>query len=342
MSSVQADIDLSICIVNWNTKDFLEKCLLSIERHTKGIRFEIIVVDNESGDGSREMILEQPPTHIVTILNDSNVGFAKANNQGLRIACGRYLVFLNPDTELLEDSFTRMVRFLDENPRYGAIGCRLLNVDGTTQLTCSRDFPTLWNQFCYFSLLSRMLSGTRLFCSEDLEYWDRVDSSDVNVVSGACLMASREILLETGGFDESTFMYAEDVDLCRNIIKKGKKIRFDSGTAILHYGGVSSNQIDNPYSVSVMLRSGHEHYFRKHHGLFHAFTYRGIVFIGMIIRLFASIIALIYFRVRERKRTIYIRQVIRRDIRVLFWSLCLSDAGQSSVSRQKGPLEPST
>lgn len=322
-------VNLSICIVNWNTKEFLDKCLSSIIDKTYGITYEVIVVDNNSSDASIEMLKDKYSwCHV--IINKENLGFAKANNQALNISKGKYVIFLNPDTELITNAFPSMIKFLDDNSQYGAAGCKLLNTDGTIQFTCARAFPTHFNQLCHFLMLNRLFSTSSFFSNEDLEYWDHNDSREIDVISGACLMVRRAIAEKLGGFDEKTFMYSEDVDLCYRIKRLNRKIYYLAEAEIMHYSGASSDKRDNPDFVPIMLRRGHYFFIQKHRGYSRAILYRLTILFGVSFRLLILLPLIILSTLinNKNKRQISMN-LFKQHCAILLWSLFLIDPTHS-------------
>lgn len=273
-----------------------------------------------STDGSQKMLQEEFGEYKI-ILNEENVGFSRANNQALKLAKGKYILFLNPDTVIQTDVIPRMVEFLERNEEYGAIGCKLLNADGTVQYTCARTFPNAWNQFCHLSFLSRIFPLSKKFSNEDLEYWDHKNCKEVDVISGACLMARREIVEGLGGFDENIFMYSEDVDLCWRIKRSGFKIFYFAEGEILHYGGSSTAQRKDEIFVPLMLRKGQYYFVRKNYGQRKALLYRFAISAGLAIRLTSfCALTIINIAAHNKNRNKYLA-LTKRNLSLLMWSL---------------------
>jgi len=232
---------LSIIIVNYNVKDFLHQSLRSIQQATAGIPAEIIVVDNGSRDGSVEMVAQQfPEVHLIR--NRENAGFARANNQALREAHGRFVVLINPDTVVQEDTFQVLLRFFEAHPEAGMVGCRILNPDGSLQLACRRSIPTPWVAFTKLVGLSRLFPRSRLFGRYNLTYLDPGEITEVEAISGSFMMVRREVVEQVGMLDERFFMYGEDLDWCYRIRQAGWKIYYVPDTQIVHYKGASSQK----------------------------------------------------------------------------------------------------
>jgi GT2 family glycosyltransferase/lipopolysaccharide/colanic/teichoic acid biosynthesis glycosyltransferase len=254
-------IDLSIIIVNYNVKEFLLNLLESISHASKNISIEIIVIDNNSHDGSLEAVKNRYPS-VITIANQTNVGFGRANNQGLEISKGKYILLINPDTIVREDTLSKMISFMDNNQDVGLSGCRVLNPDGTLQLACRRSFPGPWVSFTKVTGLSSLFPNSKIFAKYNLTYLSENESYEVDAVSGSFMMLNREAYDKTKGFDTDFFMYGEDLDLCYRIQKSGMKVYFNSETEIIHYKGESTkrSQIDE---TKIFYDAMHQ-FVRKH------------------------------------------------------------------------------
>lgn len=258
-------MDLSIIIVNWNVKELLKKCLVSIFEKTVNISFEAIVVDNNSIDGSQEMlkdlVINQP--NLKLIFNDFNAGFARANNQGAKIANGRYLLFMNPDMEFIENSVEKLVKFMDENKTIGACAATLLYPDGKIQNNIKRD-PTFWSQF--FILLKshhflKRLPTIKNYLAKDFDY-EKIQAAEQ--IMGAFVFIRRDLFKKIGGWDETFWLWWEDVDLCKRIRKANEKIFYTPITKIIHYEGKSFVQQLN-LEKQKRFNRGMFLYFKKHH-----------------------------------------------------------------------------
>lgn len=234
-------MDLSIIIVNYNVKEFLQNLLHSVHKATQDIKHEIIIIDNASDDGSVEFLQKNFPS-VKLIANKKNVGFGKANNQGMKIAKGKYFLLLNPDTLLSEDTLNKMMSFLKGTERAGMAGCKILNPDGTLQLACRRSFPGPWTSFCKVTGLSTLFPKSKLFARYNLTYLDENKTYEVDAISGSFMMLKKEVYEKIGGFDEDFFMYGEDLDLCYRIQKAGYKVFYTHSTQIIHYKGESTRR----------------------------------------------------------------------------------------------------
>ncbi len=234
-------MDLSIIIVNYNVKEFLQNLLHSIDKAAQNISHEVIVVDNASDDGSVEFLQKNFP-EVKLIINKQNLGFGKANNLGMKIAKGKYFLLLNPDTLLSENTLQEMIRFLENTPEAGIAGCKILNPDGTFQLACRRSFPGPWTSFCKVTGLSSLFPNSKIFARYNLTYLNSNQTYEVDAISGSFMMMRREAYEKTRGFDEDFFMYGEDLDLCYRIQKVGYKVYYVHSTQIIHYKGESTKR----------------------------------------------------------------------------------------------------
>ncbi len=232
---------LSIIIVSWNVRDYLADCIESILKNCRLLQYEIIIVDNAGTDGTVDFIKEKYP-QIALISNTKNMGFAYANNQGVRRAKGKYLFFLNPDTIIKPDAVEKMLAFLEQNKDVGAVGPRLLNKDLTLQHSV-RTFPAFRGALYrhtilrYFGLFKNHHETWRM---KDFK-GDRL--TDVDQIMGAAILTGKDLVLEIGGFDERFFMYYEEADFCYRIKKAGYRIVFFPDASIIHLGGKSTGQI---------------------------------------------------------------------------------------------------
>lgn len=256
-------IDLSIVIVNWNVKDLLAHCLESIFRTCEGLEIEVIVIDNASADGSPQMIRERFP-QVCLIANERNAGFTRANNQGIAVAKGRYILLLNPDTEVLDGALSTMVCYMDAHPNVGALGPRLLHSDGRVQ-SSRRRFPTLTTAFLESTILQQWFPRNRIlrryYC---LDHSDE-EEQEVDWVVGACLMMRREALDKVGLLDEHFFMYSEEMDWCYRVVKRGWRVVYLPSAQVVHHEGRSSSQVVP--QRHIYFQSSKVYYFRKYFGL---------------------------------------------------------------------------
>lgn len=234
-------MDLSVILVNYNVKSYLSQSLESIQKALEPIPGEIIVVDNASSDGSVAMVQKRFPA-VRLIANEKNVGFASANNQAIRIAKGRFLCLINPDTLVREDTFHSALTYLQAHPEVGMAGGKVLNPDGSLQLACRRSYPTPWVAFTKVSGLSRLFPKSRFFGRYNLTYLDPEEEAEVEAISGSFMIVRKEAVKQAGLLDENFFMYGEDLDWCYRIHQTGWKIMYLPQTQIVHYKGRSTRE----------------------------------------------------------------------------------------------------
>ena len=309
--------DVSVIIVNWNSREFLRQCLRTVFQHAGDLQFEVIVIDNASYDGSESMVLSEFP-QVVFIQGDENVGFARANNAAAARASGRNLLFLNPDTEASDGAIETMARFMDATPEAGAVGCRLLNTDGSLQTSCVQAFPTILNQLLDMEALRRLLPksplwGTRAFLQ------DSAIPAAVEAISGACILVRRDAFLEVGRFTEAYFMYAEDIDLCFKLKNAGKQNYYLGNVSVVHHGGQSSNASSESQFGNVMLRESIARFLQLRHGVGYARLYRLAVAVAALVRLTALGLARILSLGRYRTRAV--QSGLRKWSRILRWTV---------------------
>lgn len=233
-------IDLSIIIVNYNTREFLKRCINSIlDNVSKKVNYKIIVVDNASSDQSAEMVKKEFP-QIKLIANKENFGFSKANNQGIKASQkSRYILFLNPDTIVQNQTIEQMIKFMDSNKDAGAATCKLLMLNGEIDDASHRGFPTPWNAFSHFLGLSRIFPKSRIFAGYNLGWMDMDKAHEIDVLAGAFMLVRRIAGESVKWWDEDYFFYGEDIDFCYMLKQKGWKIYYIPDLFVTHYKGVS-------------------------------------------------------------------------------------------------------
>lgn len=279
---------LSIIFVNWKTPDLTRDALASVYKETSGFDFEVIVVDNNSQDGSVEMIKKEFP-QVILIENNDNRGFGKANNQGLKIAKGQYLMFLNTDVVVLENALNKLVGYLDSNPDVMMVGPRLLNRDLSFQHACRRALPNPINSFFHLFGLTKFFKNSR-WINEYKQYNLSPEiTGPASALSGAAMMFRRQVYEEIGGFDEVFFMYGEDLDFCKRVLDKGWKTVYVSEAKIVHFGGQSSGKrrvksLINFYEAMWL-------YYRKHFYSHYNVALNLIVWLGIKVRMGVALLA---------------------------------------------------
>ena len=286
-------MDLSIIIINWNSKDFLKKCLKSIKEETFSISYEIIVVDNASFDGCKKILYSIFPDAIF-IQSKKNIGFAKGNNLGAQYDFGSVLFFLNPDTEISDRAIEKLFKTINKITNCGIIGAKLLNNDGSIQTSCIQAFPKIANQILDTEFLRVLAPKNPLWGIAPL-FSASKEPSEVDVVSGAALMIKKEIFEEVGCFSTDYFMYSEDVDLCYKVHKKGWKVLYDPNSVIIHHGGGSSSQVKINTFAAVMMLESRWRFFRKFYPQWYCWMYRFLMGFVSIIRIIILLFSWPYF-----------------------------------------------
>lgn len=286
-------VDVSVIIVNYNVKHFAEQCLRSIYAASDGLNVEIFLVDNSSTDGSVEYLRSAFP-QVFYIECPENYGFGRANNIAMTRSVGEYILILNPDTLIGEDSLRAMVDYLNSRPHAGAAGPMILTRYGGYDRLSKRGFPTPWVSFCRLSGLSRLFGKSRLFGRYDMQYLDPEEPASIDSLVGACMFIRREAYNAVGGFDEDYFMYGEDIDLCYRIKKAGWEIHYAPVTRIVHFQGESTKRSnidrDKAFYGSMHL------FVDKHFRSTYTFFGHWLIDLGIILARTAAKIA----RIRKR------------------------------------------
>jgi hypothetical protein len=280
MLDAPATLDLSVVIVGWNAKHYLELCLDSLAKAPPRRSMEVLVVDNGSSDGTSEMI-EQKYPWVKLIKSSENLGFSKGNNVAIRQAQGRYIALVNPDVIVFPGCLDALAEFLDQNPKVGDVGPKVVNPDMSMQSTCRR-FPTLWNNFCMATGLCTRFKNSRFFAGEHMFYFPHDRTLAVDVIVGCFSMIRRETFVDVGLLDEDLFMYGDDVDWCRRARNKGWEVMFYPGGQAIHDRG----KITAPYPVrfAVAQQRSVLHYWSKHHGFWRVLGIRTIMLFRHFLR----------------------------------------------------------
>ncbi len=254
-------MDLSIIIVNWNTRELLQKCLVSLFRFTANVSYEIFVVDNASSDDSAAMVKNNFP-ELKLIINKTNLGFAKANNLAINHATGRYVLLLNPDTELIDNALGDLVAFMDSNPAAAIAGSKLLFPNGSLQSSVRR-LPRLADQFLillkFHNFLPNLLPIKKYYCAD----FDYNSPKEVEQVMGAAMLIRREVFAQIGPLDEKFWFIFEEVDFCERALAAGLKIYYYPNAAIIHYKGQSMSR-HKILARQINFNHNLFYYFRKH------------------------------------------------------------------------------
>ena len=289
-------IDVSIIIVNYKTCELLCNCIQSIISETKIYSYEVIVIDNASKDGSANIVKKKYP-HIKLIENKTNKGFAYANNQGINITKGDYILLLNPDTVIIQSAIDKMIHYIKSNTHINALGCKLLNADMSLQPSCYR-FPRLLPLIANILHLWIILPLRKTFLLSSLLNKGYEDIHPVDCVRGACLLTYKGIFKEIGLLDESFFMYAEETDWCYRLKKSGYSLYYFPEAKIIHYQGQSSkinyttNMIQRQESIKI--------YYIKHYGKTVANIYLLLMFINNLIKIVEYSIVDIFLLIFKR------------------------------------------
>ncbi len=252
---------LSIVIVNYNVAYFLEHCLYSVRNALKGIEAEIFVVDNNSVDNSIAMLKEKFP-EVILIANKDNVGFSRANNQAIRISKGEYVLILNPDTVVEEDTFAKCISFMDSHKDCGALGVKMIDGSGKFLKESKRGFPSPWTSFCKMSGLTSLFPHSKKYANYYMGHLSEDEVNEVDILAGAYMMMRKECLDKVGLLDEDYFMYGEDIDLSYRITKGGYKNYYFPKARIIHYKGESTkkasmNYVYTFYNAMVIFAQKH-------------------------------------------------------------------------------------
>lgn len=278
-------LDISVVIVGWNAKHYLELCLDSLAKAPPRRSMEVLVVDNASTDGSAEMIETKYPW-VKLIKSSENLGFSRGNNLAIRQAEGRCIALVNPDVIVFPGCLDALSDFLDQNPKVGNVGPRVLNPDMSMQSTCRR-FPTLWNNVCMATGLASKFKNSRLFAGEHMFYFAHDRTLTVDVLVGCFSMIRRETFNAVGLLDEVLFMYGDDMDWCRRAWNAGWEVVFYPGAQAIHDRGKTTA----PYPVrfAVAQQRSVLHYWRKHHGFWGVLGIRTIIFFRHSLRYSAAV-----------------------------------------------------
>lgn len=246
-------MDLSIVIVSYNAGHILKDCLKSVKTASQKLQAETYVVDNNSEDFTVDLVRKNFPW-VKLIANSTNNGFSRANNQAIKKAVGKYVLILNPDTKVQEDTFTKMIGFMAKNPEAGVATCRLEFPSGRLDPDCRRHFPTPWRAFCHFTGLAKMFKGSKIFDQYNYGYLSPNKEHEVDACAGAFMLIPNAAIAKVGMFDEDFFFYGEDLDWCFRFKEAGFKIIYTPITKTIHYKGVSSGIKKHSQEISIASR----------------------------------------------------------------------------------------
>lgn len=275
-------MDVSIVIVNWNTSESLRNCLRSIYAQTCYVNYEVCVIDNASTDGSVEMVRGEFPT-VTVIANTKNRGFAAANNQGIEIAEGRYILLLNSDTTICNNAIEKCVKYADKHQDVAIVGPQVWEDESTIQYTCF-GYPSLTNYLFRLSGLVKLFKNNHIFGREQMRWWKRDSEREVDVVSGMFMLVRREAIEQCGALDKTYFVYCEEADWCYRFSKAGWKIMFWPGAKIIHAHGGSHSTKQNSLAMFVQQLKSILIFLRKHRGVASYYATRVLLALSYLVR----------------------------------------------------------
>ena len=271
-------MDLSIIIVSWNVKELLKKNLKEIFQNTKNIKFEIFVIDNNSQDKTVEMIKKEFP-QVNLIVNNYNAGFAKANNQGIKKVKGKYILLLNPDMKVLDNTLENMVNWMNKNKNVGVSGCHLIDNNNRT-ISHVRKFPTLFDQLMIVLKIPHIFPKVlNKYLMKDFNY---NKEAEVDSIRGAFFMIRREVIDKLVGLDERYFIWFEEVDFCKQVYVAGGEVWYTPVAECIDYVGQSFNQVDRKVKQNY-FKDSQLKYFKKWHSIWQYFVLKIAWVLGKII-----------------------------------------------------------
>ncbi len=311
MAPPTQSVEISVVIVAWNAKHYLQLCLDSLAKAPPQRAMEVLVVDNASADDTVAMVETEFPW-VKLIRSKENLGFSKGNNVAIRQCRGRYIALVNPDVIVFPGCLDTLADFLDRNPRVGDVGPRVFNPDMTQQSTCRR-FPTLWNNFCSASHLETFFKGRSFFAGEHMFYFAHDRTLAVDVIVGCFSMIRREAFDEVGLLDEGLFMYGDDVDWCRRAWNAGWQVYFCPDARAIHDRGKTTAPY--PAHFAVAQQRSILRYWTKHHTVFGVLGIRCIMFFHHLIRYGLSLLSVLASRgkqseIRKQVSSACLRQLL--------------------------------
>lgn len=303
--------DLSIIVVSWNAKEFLRECLNSLYETIRKVTFDVWVIDNDSSDGSPEMVKREFPK-VNLICTRANLGFAEANNIGVRKSNSRYVCLVNPDVKVLDGCIDLLCAYTDQHPQIGIVGPKILNPDLTLQPS-AYGFPTPWNSLTHALGLHKIFPQLKLFRGPYRKYWPYDTVRNVDVLSACFWVVRREALDQVGLLDKDFFMYKEDFDLCRRFGEAGWYVVYFPEAQAVHYGGGSSSNA--PANFTIEGPRAQIQYWKKHHGKAGAFYISLMIFIYHMLCIIQGIIWCI---IKPSNRMIVVPKIKKSFVRVLW------------------------
>jgi len=310
-------IPISIIIVTWNGKKYAEECLNSLQAYIGSPSAEVIVVDNASTDGTPEMIEHSYPG-VKLIRNEKNLGFATANNIGIRKSTGDFVLLVNSDVVVSEGCIEKLIDYMRQNPRVGLLGPKMLGSDGRAYRSYMAEF-TLWRCFCRALALDDVFPSSKFVGGYLMPYFRMDHITEVDVLNGWFWVTRREALHDVGLMDETLFMYGDDLDWSKRFREAGWKLIYFPGVESLHYGGASSAKA--PVKFSVEMQRANFQYWRKYHGFVSQFMYLAIVWMHQAFRLAGY--ALLWLATKSRQSETAFKA--KRSLACMRWAMGVED-----------------
>jgi GT2 family glycosyltransferase len=307
-------VDISIIIVNWNTKELLLECVSSIKQDANNYKVEIIVVDNASKDGSPQALKDLHPD-LKLIQNKENLGFAKANNIGIKLSSGKYICIVNSDVELRKDCLATMYNYMNKHPQIAVLGPKVYYPDMSSQVSCT-NFPTIWNNFCEASGLQRIFPHSKIFSGEYMNYYHHNAILNVDSLVGCFLMVRRNVIDQVGLLDERFFIYSEEVDWCKRFRNAGWDIIFLPDASVIHHDASSSSKY--PLRFSAELLKSKIKYWKKHRSMLTVIIFLMIIVMNSGVRL---ILGSILYIIKPSKR-VEITKKLSKNYMALKYIIC--------------------
>jgi GT2 family glycosyltransferase len=311
---------LSVIIVSWNTCKLTLDCVQSLLRSRAALSTEIIVVDNASADNTVAQLREHCP-YVKLIENKQNLGFAKGNNLGLQICSGKYVALINSDVVVPDGCLEKMLVYMDENPKIGMLGPRMILRDGSIGKSVYAS-PTVWNWFCNAVGLSRLFKGSRAFANFELDNFDYRTTQDVDMLTGWFWLVRSSALQQVGPLDDQFFMYGEDIDWPKRFRKSGWRVTYYADAEAIHHCGASSDRA--PTRFYVEMNRANLQYFRKHHGFLGVIGFWLAMWIQQFVRVLGYC-AVYLFKQKQRATAAY---KVRRSATCLLWLSGLKKASE--------------
>jgi GT2 family glycosyltransferase len=288
-------MDISFVIVSYNTKELLNQTLTTlIDSFEEPMKYEIFVIDNRSSDGTIELLQNDFP-QVNLIINQNNEGYTRAMNMGLKLAHGEYLVQLNPDVEVLPNTFNQLFQWMEKNQQVGIGTPKVLNRDGSLQRQCRRSFARPWDVFTYFLGLDRLFPKNKFFGRYLMPYLPEDDIAWVEAVSGSCMFVRKKVFEQIGFLDERFFAYQEDADFCFRANQAGWVVAYLPFARIFHYGGMGGSR-NQPFRAILAWHRSYYLYYKKNIAKEYFFLINWFMYFAMVIKLILALIHALFSR----------------------------------------------